>query len=83
MKVKSPIYYKDMQRFLDECIITREPVSIVALTSKGELIDYSGWLVISTWWQGGTVNLLNLRSGEKRKARTILIMKVNDHPVYL
>lgn len=83
MKVKQPIYLKDAQRFLDECIKTREHVSILALKADGTPRRYDGWLVASSHWKAGTHTFRNPQSGQLRKIRDILIFKVNDHPIYI
>lgn len=81
--VQSALYLKDAQLFLDECIRTHETVSITALKADGTVVNYNGWRVTSTWWRGGTVNLLNPRSGQTRKVRDVLIFMINNHPVYI
>lgn len=77
------IYLKDAQTFLDECIKTHETVSVVALTKDGRRVCYDGWRVTSSWWAGGTHTLLNPASGQSRTVRDILIMSINNHPVYI
>lgn len=81
--VHSALYLKDAQKFLDECVRTHETVFVTALTADGSVIRYNGWRVTSTWWRGGTVNLLNPRSGQIRKVRDVLIFMINNHPVYI
>lgn len=81
--MKTPIYYKDAQKFLDECIRTRELVSLTVLLQDGTLRRYDGWMVISSHWKGGSHTLKSPTSKEIRKVRDILIFNINGHPIYL
>ena len=81
--MKSPIYYKDAQKFLDECIKTRELVSLTVLLQDGTPRRYDGWMVISSHWRGGSHTLKSPTSKEIRKVRDILIFNINGHPIYL
>ncbi len=74
---------KDAQLYLDECKKTHEPVWLVTLTLKGEIHRYDGWKVISSWWRGGTHDLVNPVNGQIRKVIDVLIFNVNGHPVYI
>ena len=49
----------------------------------GELRRYDGWQVISSHWRGGTHNLLNPSSGQKRKVIDVMMFEINGHPIYL
>lgn len=82
-KIKSAIQLKEAQLFLDECVRTHEKVWIVSLTRGGELRRYDGWQVISSHWRGGTHNLLNPSSGQKRKVIDVMMFEINGHPIYL
>lgn len=81
--MKTPIYYKYAQKFLDECIKTRELVSLTVLLQDGTLRRYDGWMVISSHWKGGSHTLKSPTSKEIRKVRDILIFNINGHPIYL
>lgn len=81
--MKQPIYYKDAQKFLDECIKTRELVSLTVLLQDGTPRRYDGWMVISSHWKGGSHTLKSPTSKEIRKVRDILIFNINGHPIYL
>lgn len=81
--MKQPIYYKEAQKFLDECIKTRELVSLTVLLQDGTLRRYDGWMVISSHWKGGSHTLKSPTSKEIRKVRDILIFNINGHPIYL
>ena len=82
-QVKSAIHLKDVQLFLDECQRKQERVWITALTSKGEIHQYDGWLVQSSHWRAGTHDFLNPVSRQIRKVRDVLIFSINGHPVYI
>lgn len=83
MAVDTAIYLKDAQRFLDECVRTHETVKVRALAHDGTVVDLKGWRVSSSWWRGGAHNFINPASGEVRKIRDILIVSINDHPIYM
>lgn len=75
---------KEVQLFLDECIRTRELVTIVTLTQEGKKVVYEGWQVLSSWWKRGTHDLLNPKNRQQiRKVRDVLIFEINGHPVYI
>lgn len=82
-KIKKPIQLKAAQLFLDECMRTREPLWIVALSKDGTLHRYDGWLVQSAWWRAGTHDLLNPANGQIRKVRDVLIFSINGHPLFI
>lgn len=82
-KVLEPVRLKEMQLFLDDCVNTHEPVSIVALSRTGEKMVMNGWIVTSGHWRGGTHNFRNPVSKQMRKVRDILIFSINGHTVYV
>lgn len=82
-KTKKAIHLKDAQLFLDECMRTREKVCVVALSLKGEILRFEGWLVQSSHWTAGTHDFYNPVSKQIRKVRDILIFEINGHPVYI
>lgn len=82
-KVKSAIYLREAQLFLDECKRTHEPVWIVALKMNGELLRLDGWQVISGYWQAGTHDYRHPMSGQIRKLKDLLLFEINGHPVYV
>ncbi len=81
--VKSAIQLKEAQLFLDECIRTHELVTLVTLKQNGEIRRYEGWRVISSYWRRGTHDVMNPKSGQKRKITDVLIFEINRHPVYI
>ncbi len=82
-KVRTPIHLKDARLFLDECMRTREPVSIIALTKEGKKNIYTGWIVQSSYFLAGTHDIRNPKNGQIRKIKDILIFNINGHPIYL
>lgn len=83
MNIPSPIHLKSVQLFLDECIKSREAVSLVVLKQDGTILRLDGWLVASCFFRRGTHDLLNPVNGHVRKIRDILIFEINAHPVYV
>jgi hypothetical protein len=83
MNIKTALYYKDAQQFLDACVKSRELVTIKALKSDGSILQLDGWQVTSGHWTARTHNFRNPANGQLRKVRDILIFKINNHPVYL
>lgn len=83
MKVEEGIYLKDAQNFMADAQIRRETLSIRACTRDGRVIDYDQWLVIGQYMKEGTHRLKNPRSNQIRKVIDVLIISINNHPVYL
>lgn len=83
MEQKSSLYLKDAQLFLDNAKQTREPVSVVALTADGKLLQLEGWICVSGWWEKGSHDFRSPESGQIRKVRDVLIFSINGHPVYI
>lgn len=82
-QVKSALYIRDAQLFLNECIRTRELVRVLALKADGTPVTYDGWLVSSQNFSAGTHKLLNPKTRQVRQIRDVLIFRINNHPVYL
>ena len=82
-KVKSALWIREAQLFLDECIRTRELVRVLALKKDGSIVTYDGWLVSSQNWKAGTHKLRNPKNGEVRQISDVLIFEINGHPIYL
>ena len=79
-KTRTPIYLKDAQKFLDECIGTRELVNLTVLKLDGN----KGWQVLSSHWKRGTHDLINPYARERiRKIIDVLIFEINGHQVYI
>ena len=83
-KPRTPIYLKDAQKFLDECISTRELVNLTVLKLDGTKVEYKGWQVLSSHWKRGTHDLINPYARERiRKVIDVLIFEINGHQVYI
>ncbi len=74
---------KEGQQLLDIACDSKQPVSIRAWDSKGNVILYSGWRVSSSSWKGGWHRIVNLTSHEIRTVPDIFIFEINGHPIYL
>lgn len=83
MEQKKPIHMKEGQCILDVAHDSRQPVFVRAWDSKGNVIEYNGWLVSSSSWLGGWHRLLNPRSNEIRTVPDIFIFNINGHNIYL
>ncbi len=81
--MKSALYLKDAQLFLDHCVKTHETLNVTALRKDGTLLQLNGWQCISGWWTKGYHDFKNPQSGQIRKVRDVLIFHINGHPVYL
>lgn len=83
MEQKKPIHFKEMQQLLDIARETHQKVNILAWDSKGNVIEYRGWLVSSSSWRGGWHRLLNPVNNEIRTVPDIFIFNINGHQIYL
>lgn len=81
--MKSALYLKDAQLFLDDAAKRKETVTVLALKANGSLLSLEGWICISSWWEKGCHDFLNPCNGQIRKVRDVLIMNINGHPVYI
>ena len=83
MEQRRPIHFKEMQQLLDIARETHQKVNILAWDSKGNVIEYRGWLVSSSSWRGGWHRLLNPVNNEIRTVPDIFIFNINGHQIYL
>ena len=83
MEQRKPIHFKEMQQLLDIARETHQRVNILAWDSKGNVIEYRGWLVSSSSWRGGWHRLLNPVNNEIRTVPDIFIFNINGHQIYL
>jgi hypothetical protein len=83
MEQRKPIHFKEMQQLLDIARETHQKVNILAWDSKGNVIEYRGWLVSSSSWRGGWHRLLNPVNNEIRTVPDIFIFNINGHQIYL
>ncbi len=83
MEQRKPIHMKEGQQILDIARESKQPVNIMAWDSKGNIIEYRGWLVSSSSWRGGWHRLLNRVSRQLRTVPDIFIFNINGHQIYL
>ena len=83
MEQKQPIHFKKMQQLLDVARDSRQRVDVKAWDSKGNVIDYRGWLVSSSSWRKGWHRLVNPVNNEIRTVPDIYIFNINGHQIYL
>lgn len=83
MEQRKPIHFKEMQQLLDIARETHQKVNILAWESKGNIIEYRGWLVSSSSWRKGWHKLINPVNNEIRTVPDIFIFNINGHQIYL
>ncbi len=83
MNEKNPIHFKKMQQLLDVARESRQRVDVMAWDSKGNVIEYRGWLVSSSSWRKGWHKLINPVNQEIRTVPDIYIFNINGHQIYL
>ena len=83
MENRKPIHFKEMQQLLDIARESRQKVNVSARDSKGNVIEYRGWLVSSSSWRKGWHKLINPVNNEIRTVPDIFIFNINGHQIYL
>lgn len=83
MENRKPIHFKKMQQLLDVARDSRQRVDVMAWDSKGNVIEYRGWLVSSSSWRKGWHRLVNPVNQEIRTVPDIYIFNINGHKIYL
>ena len=83
MNERNPIHFKQMQQLLDIARESRQKVNVSAWDSKGNVIEYRGWLVSSSSWRKGWHKLINPVNIEIRTVPDIFIFNINGHQIYL
>ena len=83
MNERNPIHFKQMQQLLDIARESRQKVNVSAWDSKGNVIEYRGWLVSSSSWRKGWHRLINPVNNEIRTVPDIFIFNINGHQIYL
>lgn len=83
MNERNPIHFKQMQQLLDIARESRQKVNVSAWDSKGNVIEYRGWLVSSSSWRKGWHKLINSVNNEIRTVPDIFIFNINGHQIYL
>lgn len=83
MEQRRPIHINEALQLLDIARDSRQRVNVSAWDSKGNVIEYRGWLVSSSSWRKGWHRLVNPTNNEIRTVPDIFIFNVNDHQIYL
>lgn len=83
MEQRKPIQMKQGQQILDVARESGQKVFVKAWDSKGNIIEYNGWLVSSSNWRGGWHRLLNPVNNQIRTVPDIFMFNINGHPIYL
>ena len=83
MDGRIPIHFKKAQQLLDIARESRQRVDITAWDTKGNIIEYKGWMVSSSSWRKGWHRIINPVNNEIRTVPDIFIIKVNGHQIYL
>lgn len=83
MEQRNPIHFKKAQQLLDIARDARQTVDVSAWDSKGNIIEYRGWLVSSSSWKKGWHRLINPVNNEIRTVPDIFIFNINGHQIYL
>jgi hypothetical protein len=83
MEQRRPIHINEALQLLDIARDSRQRVNVSAWDSKGNVIEYRGWLVSSSSWRKGWHRLVNPANNEIRTVPDIFIFNVNDHKIYL
>ena len=53
MNERKPIHFKEAMQLLDIARESKQRVNISAWDSKGNIIEYKGWMVSSSSWRKG------------------------------
>ena len=83
MEQRKPIQMKQGQQILDVARESGQKVFVKAWDSKGNIIEYNGWLVSSSNWRGGWHRLLNPVNNQIRTVPDIFMFNINGLPIYL
>ena len=83
MDARQPIHFKKAQQLLDIARESKQRVNITAWESKGNIIEYKGWMVSSSSWRKGWHKIINPVNSEIRTLPDIYIINVNGHQIYL
>jgi len=82
-EILKAMHIKEVQLAMDKAMAEESPVSIRAVKSNGEWVDYTGWLVIGSHWRGGNHRLKNPLNGEIRTLPDVCIKYFNGRRMYL
>lgn len=78
-----PIHINEGLQILDIARDSKQRVNVLAWDSKGNIIEYLGWMVSSSNWKKGWHRLVNPVNNEIRTVPDIFIFNINGHPIYL
>lgn len=83
MEQRPPIHFNKAMQLLDIARDAQQRVNVTAWDSKGNILEYRGWLVSSSSWRKGWHRLVNPVNSEIRTVPDIFIFNVNGHQVFL
>ena len=83
MVSRNPIHINEGMQLLDIARDSRQKVNIMAWDSKGNIIEYKGWLVSSSSWKKGFHRIMNPVNNQIRTVPDIFMFNINGHPIYL
>jgi hypothetical protein len=83
MNQRNPIHINEGLQLLDIARDSRQRVNILAWDSKGNIIEYKGWLVSSSDWRRGWHRIVNPVNNQIRTVPDIYMFNINGHPIYL
>lgn len=83
MNQRNPIHINEGLQLLDIARDSRQRVNILAWDSKGNIIEYKGWLVSSSDWRKGWHRIINPVNNQIRTVPDIYMFNINGHPIYL
>lgn len=83
MNQRNPLHINEGLQLLDIARDSRQRVNILAWDSKGNIIEYKGWLVSSSDWRRGWHRIVNPVNNQIRTVPDIYMFNINGHPIYL
>ena len=83
MNQRNPIHINEGLQLLDIARDSRQRVNILAWDSKGNIIEFKGWLVSSSDWRRGWHRIVNPVNNQIRTVPDIYMFNINGHPIYL
>ena len=83
MDSRNPIHINEGMKLLDIARDSRQKVNIMAWDSKGNIIEYKGWLVSSRSWKKGFHRIMNPVNNQIRTVPDIFMFNINGHPISL
>lgn len=78
-----PIHMNEGLQILDIARDSKQRVNVLAWDSKGNIIEYRGWMVSSSNWKKGWHRLVNPVNNQIRTVPDIFIFNINGHSIYL